>query len=262
MLDSLHTLEQKGVSSHCVANALVTILQEAIGRRNTGRDFMEKAWPQVWEDVRKVQEELFAEGVVKYTLNRLDLTWFWHGNQEYPCVSTAVKAAQMKDLVPVVARICAQRLREGPKLEQEGPYASLPEKRFWILNSLERFYAICREEGFFLSTAAAEELQECVHKVGTFYQQLTKDAQKLKLKQFSQVPKFHLLEHLAVQGKFLNPKYFSTYMSEDFVGKIAKMGSGLLKGTSRQKVSRKIVKSYRMAWYFYMSKQVPFFNSS
>ena len=54
MLDSLHTLEQKGVSSHAVANALVTILQETIGRRNAGRDFMEKAWPPVWEDMRKV----------------------------------------------------------------------------------------------------------------------------------------------------------------------------------------------------------------
>ena len=216
----------------------------------------------MWEDMRKVTEELEAEGVVKYTLNRLDLLWFWHGNQEYPVVSTAVKAAQMKDLVPVLARICAQRLREGPKLEQEGPYASLPERRYWILSSLDRFYAICREEGIFLSTAAAEELQECVYKVGTFYGELTKEAQVLRLKQFSQVPKFHLLEHLAYQGKFLNPKYFSTYMSEDFVGKISKMGSALLTGTSRQKVALKIIKSYRMAWYFWMSKSNPFFNSS
>ena len=60
MLNSLHTLEQKGVSSHCVANALVTILQETIGRRNAGRDFMEKAWPEVWEDMLKVEgDELF-----------------------------------------------------------------------------------------------------------------------------------------------------------------------------------------------------------
>ena len=113
--------------------------------------------------MRKVTEELEAEGVVKYTLNRLDLLWLWHGNQEYPCATTAVKGAQMKDLVPVVARICAQRLREGPKLEQEGPYASLPERRYWILKNLERFDAISREEGIFLSTAAAEELEACVY---------------------------------------------------------------------------------------------------
>ena len=86
--------------------------------------------------------------------------------------------------------------------------------------------------------------QECVYKVSTFYSDLTKDAQDLKLKHFSQVPKFHLMEHLACQGKFLNPRFFWTYMSEDFVGKIARMGSGLLRGTARPKVALKIIKSY------------------
>ena len=86
--------------------------------------------------------------------------------------------------------------------------------------------------------------QECVYKVGTFYSDLTKDTQDLKLKHFSQVPKFHPMEHLAYQGKLLNPRFFWTYMSEDFVGKIARMGSGLLRGTARPKVALKIIKSY------------------
>ena len=254
MLDSLHCFEQKGVSSHCVANSLVTILQERIGKRNAGQESLEAAWAGLWEEMVKVAEELKAEGAIKYDLNRFDLAWFWQGNRDYPCVTKVVKAAQMKDLVPVVARICEQSLREGPKLEAQGPYKDLPARRFWMMKSLARFYQICKEEGTFLRPSAADELQECVYKVGTFYSQLTKDAQALKLKQWSQVPKFHFAEHLAAQGRFLNPKLFWTYMSEDFVGKVARLGQALLKGTARHKVSLKVIKSYRMAWYFWMKR--------
>ena len=112
----------------------------------------------------------------------------------------------------------------------------------------------------FLSPEAAEELQECVYNSGIFYGELTKDAQAMKLKQWSQVPKFHLMEHLAVQGKYLNPRFFWTYMSEDFVGKVAKMGSALLRGTARHKVAYKVIKCYRMAWYFWINKSNPFFT--
>ena len=62
------------------------------------------------------------------------------------------------------------------------------------------------------------------------------------------------MEHSADQGKFLNPRFFWIYMSEDFVGKVARMGSGLLKGTARAKVALKIIKSYRMARFFWMNK--------
>ena len=70
------------------------------------------------------------------------------------------------------------------------------------------------------------------------------------------------MEHLAYQGKLLNPRFFWTYMSEDFVGKIARMGSGLLRGTARPKVALKIIKSYRMSWHFWMDKNNPSFDSS
>ena len=100
--------------------------------------------------------------IVKHVLNRLELAWFFFGNNEYPVVTKAVKAAQMKDLVQVVARICEQKLREGRKLEEEGPYKDLPEERLFMMRNLARFYSICKEEGMFSSKSAAEELQEVV----------------------------------------------------------------------------------------------------
>jgi hypothetical protein len=253
MQDCLHILEQAGVSSHCVGNCLVTILQEIVGKRNAGKDALEKAWTSLWEDICKVYEDLKAQGVIKHELNRLELSWFWHGKDKYPCVSKVVKAAEMRDFVPVLARICEQR--EGASLEKgQGPYANLPQQRVFLMRNLARFYEICKQEGMFLSPSAAEELQDCAYKVGLFYSKLTLAAQELKLKQFSQVPKFHFMEHLAYQGKFLNPRMFWTYMSEDFVGKIARLGAGLLKATARFNVPLKLTKSYRMAWFFWLRK--------
>ena len=49
-------------------------------------------------------------------------------------------------------------------------------------------------------------------------------------------------------------------MSEDFVGKVARMGSALLSGTSRPKVALKVVNNYRMAWYFWLNKSSTSFD--
>ena len=82
MLDCLHCLESKGVASHCVGNCLVTILQEQVGRRNAGKEFLERAWKDLWTDMCKVAEELKAEGKIKYVVKPLELAWFWHGPSE------------------------------------------------------------------------------------------------------------------------------------------------------------------------------------
>ena len=140
----------------------MTILQEMVGRRNAGKDFLEKAWESLWQDMLRVQEELMAEGTIKHALNRLELNWFGHGASDCPCGAKVVKAAQMKDLVQVVARIGEQNFREGRRLEREGPYKDLPEERLYMMRNLERFYSICKEEGMCLSKSAAEELQEVV----------------------------------------------------------------------------------------------------
>ena len=98
----------------------MTILQEMVGRRNAGKQFLEEAWESLWQDVQFVQQELMAEGTIKHALNRLELNWFFHGAQDYPCVTKVAKAAQMKDLAPVVARICEQMAQAGKERALQG----------------------------------------------------------------------------------------------------------------------------------------------
>ena len=162
---------------------------------------MQRAWEELWLEIQEVMGSLQAEGKIKHTLNRLELGWFFHGTDSYPCVTKVVKAAEMRDFVPVLAVICERKANEGLKLEEEGPYADLPQRRAWIMKSLARWYEICKHEGMFLSPRAAEELEDCCYKCCLFYSQLTKEAQTLGLRRFSQVPKFHFFENLTAQGK-------------------------------------------------------------
>ena len=183
MLDCLRVLEQDGVSSHIVANCLVTILQERVGRRNAGKDFLEAEFKEMWEEMLAAACELRVEGCITWSLNRLDLAWVWHGNNNYPCITKAVKAAQLRSLVLVVERICQSSLKEGPRLENEGPYDQLPEKRVVLMKYLVRFYEIMSQgDRYFLTAKEGKEFQDCAYKVDLLYSDLTKAAQELRLK--------------------------------------------------------------------------------
>ena len=82
-----------------------------VGRRNAGKQFLEEQLEVLWQDILHVQQELLAEGTIKHALNRLELNLFFLGAHDYPCVTKVVKAAQMKDLVPIVARICEKNAK-------------------------------------------------------------------------------------------------------------------------------------------------------
>ena len=155
----------------------------------------------------------------------------------------------------VVERMCQSSLRQGPRLENEGHCDQLPEKSVVLMKYLVRFYEIMSQgDRYFLTASEGKELQDCAYKVNLLYSDLTKAAQELRLKQWGLQPKFHFFERLAWQGTFLNPRLFWTYMSEDFVGQVARMASGLrmLSGVRRCDVALKLILSYRFAWFLWM----------
>ena len=109
----------------------------------------------------------------------------------------------------------------------------------------------------FLTDEQFKKLADAVENVQLFYGNLSKKAQQERKKLWSETPKLHFFWHLGQQGKFLNPKVFWTYMSEDFVGKISKLASSLLNGLRVYLVSQKLAQQYRMALHFWLSWQWP-----
>ena len=97
---------------------------------------------------------------------------------------------------------------------------------------------------------AVKDWQEC-------YGRLCKLAQAKKQMLWGEVPKMHFYYHLAQQGKFMNPKMFWTYMSEDFVGKMSKLAHSLLHSNKIWNVSRKVAEKYCMALHFWLAQKWP-----
>ena len=58
------------------------------------------------------------------------------------------------------------------------------------------------------------------------------------------VPKFHFWFHLAMFARFSNPRTYWTYQDEDFVGRVARIGASVVRGTGGLKVGRGIMSKY------------------
>ena len=237
--DGLHILEQNGCTAHAVASALVDILQKM-----PGREALEKKWSKLWSEAAKYQDELWKAGKVKYPLTRLDLNWVKPDSKDYPCITTAVKAAQLRDLVPVVLELC-ERYNSGSTEDR---------LRLLAIKNLQRYYEVVAGGGMFLTEDEKGKLLQAVQDFQDAYGELCAIAQKERKMLWSETPKLHFFWHLAKQGQFLNPKIFWTYMSEDFVGKVSKLGHSLLKGTKVWNVPRKLAEKYRFAMHFWLKR--------
>ena len=61
---------------------------------------------------------------------------------------------------------------------------------------------------------------------------------------FHVVIKFHTFLHLIQGAKFLNPRFHWCFRSEDFVGKVAKVGHSVSMGTKSTRLSLKVTQKY------------------
>ena len=178
-------------------------------------------------------------------LNKLELKWIHKGAGEYPCCTTAIKAAQLRDLVPAVAELC-KKYSDGSEEDRW---------RLYCVQNLERYYKVLETPNQFLSDEEFKTLGKAVDRLLMFYSKLSGKAQKERKKLWSEVFKFHHFWHLAQQARYQNPRKFWTYMSEDFVGKISKLDHSLLHGTAPWKVPIKIAYKYRFAMHFWLRRQ-------
>ena len=107
----------------------------------------------------------------------------------------------------------------------------------------------------FLTANEKSKLLHAVQDFQTCYGELCKIAQTERKKLWSETPKLHFFWHLGQQGRFLNPRVFWTYMSEDFVGKVSRLAHSLLNANKTWKVPRKLAEKYRFAMHFWLKSQ-------
>ncbi len=70
-----------------------------------------------------------------------------------------------------------------------------------------------------------------------------------------QVPKFHFMQHLALQARVQNPKFSWTYIDEDFMGIMRDIASSCSAGTALGRVVSKVCEKWRLGVGLRVSRQ-------
>ena len=62
--------------------------------------------------------------------------------------------------------------------------------------------------------------------------------------------KFHMLQHLALAAKYINPRFYWCFKAEDYVGKLAVMAHSVSMGVKSTRLAIKLCEKYREFLHF------------
>ena len=243
MADVLHIVDL-GVAHHVLGNILYHICY-ATGPRfgSTPQARLDAFWGRVVQQYR-------GRGTT-CRLNNLTLSMFVDvdaPHTKHPCLSTRVKAAETRGLVPVVADIWEDW--KNPASDIEGHMAV-------VLGELAAFYECLRQcDSYVMPRATRARLVSSSSKVLLHYNALSALAKTTgRPMTWHQVPKFHYWQHVCLQASVQNPIWSWTYMDEDFMSIVKDIGESCTVATPQSMVVAKVVEKWRLGWGLRVSRQ-------
>ena len=162
----------------------------------------------------------------------------------YPILTTAVKAAEVRHLTPVIYQL-AVMYDTGTDDHRH---------RRLMMQGLARFYSAVESSADFPSVVEGAAIERSVEMFVLHYAHLARRSVDLGRTMYSMVNKHHFCIHLARQSQFLNPKKFWTYMAEDHVGVMIKVASSCTPGTSVLIINRSISEKVRLVAHIRMDR--------
>ena len=171
-------------------------------------------------------------------IGALSLTLFTNPtrpHREYPCLSSRVKAAASRHLVPILASIfddvCDHTSEEDCRVSA-------------LLNALKQVYDAmdCREQNLPPRQLAIYhgKMAECME----HYRWLCARALSEDRRMWNDVPKQHFCLHLAEQAAQQNPRFCWTYPDEDFMGYVKRIMESCLSGTRAHRAVTKLLEKW------------------
>ena len=140
------------------------------------------------------------------------------------------KAAQCRHAVPALVLL----------LDALVPTNSEFEHVRVLMVNLAKFYELTLNAGNFLSHDVAVEARHCLRAVGVHHQYLCNKYLAQHRLLFRVKIKAHMVQHIADDCMFLNPRAGWTYSDEDFMGKMSRIASQCLVARGPLRVGRAI----------------------
>ena len=171
-------------------------------------------------------------------LSNLDLKWFTDPvapRRRFPCLSSRVKAAETRHLVPIIQIIWRGKRAVGD------PHDDLVSE---VLDGLVGCY-VCQDAAEW-TLDMRDTMVEHLDSMAESYQQLSSMAlHAVPVKRlWNEVPKHHYTMHLRLQCTWGNPRTWWCYPAEDYLGIVSKLTASCTKGTATTEVVRKAVKKW------------------
>lgn len=235
--DSLHVLFCKGVLSHLTGSVLHTMCYPTKGRQTVAA---ESRLAAIFTRVQELYRELGSHT----RLTNLKLSMFvpekhWH---DHPFLK--VKGAEMKHLLPCLAVIAAE-LSDGSEHD---------ERRAAAMKSMADLIHLFDTAGNFLSPSESALAEKKVIEFFGHYAWLNEWADLEDRPEHHVVPKFHMLHHLVLDAKYLNPRMQWCFAREDYVGKISKMAHSVSMGVRSTLIAQKLCIKYRHLLHFRITR--------
>ena len=237
--DVLHVLLTKGVLAHLLGGVLHALVYEGPGRQATPPS---ERLAVIFDLIQK----FYKENNTSTRLVNLKLSMFLadvgspHANRPF----LGTKGGETKHLLPAILWV----LR---KLNDSSEYHL---RMIACMKAIHTFIQILDEADFVPTSVQADLLEEKCFAFLGHYAWLNHFAESQNTLLFHIVPKFHMLCHLALSARYLNPRVHWCFKAEDFVGKISKCALSVACGSKSTKHSVKLATKYRYLLHFRLTR--------
>ena len=237
--DPLHVLFTKGVLSHLYGSFIHTLCYSGKGHQAVPPS-------QRLAIIVQRMQELYTEMGIESRIGGLQLSMICDPSKPHKDYPTfRAKGSETKHLLPVLIQISQETL------DRSEPMTEHRHKAFTAI------YDFCKLMETSPDVPGDALGAMAVHSVKTFlceYKWLSDWAVAQERMLYHMVPKFHLLWHLALDFKHLNPKLVWTFKTEDYVGQISRLAHSCCFSVARARVSVPMCKQYRCLMHLQLDR--------
>ena len=158
-------------------------------------------------------------------------------HQGFPCLTTRVKAAETRHLVPIVASIWRDVHNRLSRHDRDV---------LSLLEALTSFYSALDCLDYVFPPETQRKFQEDIDSMLVDYRALNLEARNSTppVLRWKETPEFRWLNHVGGQSQYYNPRWGWNYPEESFMQTIKNIGYKCVSGTPITKVMAKIVQKW------------------
>lgn len=236
--DVLHVLYCKGVLSHLLGSTLHTMLWPRRGRQTVAPA---ARLATIFDRVC----QLYSERKTPTRLTNLHIKMFT--DEAKPWVThpfLKVKGSECRHLLPIITIISGEI----------GTGSEHDNKRTLALTAITRFCQHLDDCDTFLTDGQATLALQLCEEFFEHYIWLQEWATREGRETYHSTIKFHMLHHIALCARFLNPKVLWCFKAEDNIGKLAIMAHSVSFGVKSTHLSTKLCAKYREFLHFRLTR--------